>query len=175
MADLLIGQQLGAYEIISLLGQGGMATVYRARQTLAGRVQREVAIKVMETRLAQYDEFVARFEREAQTIVSLSHAHILKVFDYGHDGFNGYHIGCLDYCNREVKFNFKTSNEMWDAIEIIRDCIGIYNNNAKHITLAFSNPPTWLELAKRRVAKGISSTKQHRDNEHRQAMRTIDT
>ncbi len=82
MADL-IGKRLGQYEIISLLGEGGMATVYRARQSLAGRVQREVAIKVIESRLAQRDEFVARFEREAQTIISLSHAHILKVFDYG--------------------------------------------------------------------------------------------
>jgi len=79
----LIGQHLGPYEIISLLGQGGMATVYRARQTMAGRVQREVAVKVIEARLTQSAEFMSRFEREAQTVMSLSHAHILKVFDYG--------------------------------------------------------------------------------------------
>ena len=82
----LVGQTLGPYALISLLGKGGMATVYRARQTLAGRVQREVAVKVIESELALNQEFVARFEREAQTIISLSHAHILKVFDYGQQG-----------------------------------------------------------------------------------------
>src|SRR5512147_2648963 len=82
----LVGQTLGPYELIFLLGKGGMATVYRARQTLAGRVQRELAVKVIESELALNQEFVARFEHAAQTIISLSHAHILKVFDYGQQG-----------------------------------------------------------------------------------------
>src|SRR5450432_2792937 len=84
MRDLR-GTQLGKYEIISELGTGGMATVYRAQQTLAGRVKRDVAIKVIESQFASDDDFVARFEREAQLIISLSHAHVLKVFDYGQD------------------------------------------------------------------------------------------
>src|SRR5579859_2191336 len=79
----LIGQRLGQYEIVALLGEGGMATVYRAHQLMAGRVARDVAIKVIEARLARTTEFIARFEREAQTLVSLSHPHILKVFEYG--------------------------------------------------------------------------------------------
>ncbi len=79
MADL-IGKQLGQYEIVALLGEGGMAKVYRARQ---GSIQRDVAVKVIESRLAQMGDFVKRFEREARTIASLSHPHILKVFDYG--------------------------------------------------------------------------------------------
>ncbi len=82
MPDLL-GTRLGNYEIIGLLGEGGMAAVYRARQSLAERVNREVAVKVIEAKLAANPEFLTRFEREAQTIISLSHAHILKVFDYG--------------------------------------------------------------------------------------------
>ncbi len=81
----LSGQHLGQYEIMSVLGTGGMATVYRAQQTLAGRVKREVAIKVIESQFASDEDFVARFEREAQLIISLSHAHVLKVFDYGQD------------------------------------------------------------------------------------------
>ena len=79
----LIGQCLGPYELRSLLGEGGMASVYGAQQIMTGRVQRMVAIKVIESGLTRKPEFVARFEREAQTIMSLSHAHILKVFDYG--------------------------------------------------------------------------------------------
>jgi len=49
----LIGQRLGQYEIVSLLGEGGMAVVYRAHQLMAGRVARDVAIKVIEARLAR--------------------------------------------------------------------------------------------------------------------------
>src|SRR5579859_7398349 len=79
----LIGQHIGSYEIVALLGKGGMAEVYRAHQQLGGRVARDVALKLIDARLALTPEFVARFEREAQTLVSLSHPHILKAFDYG--------------------------------------------------------------------------------------------
>src|SRR5262245_9006951 len=78
----LIGQRLGQYEIVALLGKGGMATVYRARQ---GSIGRDVAIKVIRPDLSETAGFVKRFEREASTIASLSHPHILKVFDYGHE------------------------------------------------------------------------------------------
>src|SRR5450432_903573 len=81
MADL-IGQHLGQYEITGLLGVGGMATVYRARQS---SIQRDVALKVIESKLSHDSDFLKRFEREAQMIASLNHAHILKVFDYGRD------------------------------------------------------------------------------------------
>ena len=76
----LIGQQLGQYKVISLLGKGGMATVYRARQE---SISRDVAVKVIKPDLAGAEMFVARFEREARTVASFSHPHILKVFDYG--------------------------------------------------------------------------------------------
>ena len=79
----LIGQRLDRYEILSLLGEGGMATVYRARQA---NMKRDVAVKVIESKLARNPDFVKRFEREAQTVASLSHIHILKVFDYGQQG-----------------------------------------------------------------------------------------
>lgn len=79
MANLL-GQTIGQYAILELIGQGGMASVYRARQET---MKRDVAIKVIESRLAQSPEFIARFEREAQVVASLNHPHILKVFDYG--------------------------------------------------------------------------------------------
>jgi serine/threonine protein kinase len=76
----LVGQRVGQYVITGLLGQGGMATVYRAYQE---SVKRDVAVKVIEARLASVTDFVRRFEREAQTIALLSHPHILKMFDYG--------------------------------------------------------------------------------------------
>ncbi len=78
--DSLIGKRLGQYEILSKLGSGGMASVYRARQT---SIDRDVAIKVIRTDLTEDMAFTERFAREARTIASLSHLHILKVFDYG--------------------------------------------------------------------------------------------
>src|SRR5450432_2920924 len=79
MADL-IGQRLGQYEITALLGEGGMAAVYRAHDLT---VKRDVAIKVIKHHLLNKDEFIQRFEREANTVASLSHPFILKVFTYG--------------------------------------------------------------------------------------------
>src|SRR5260221_10947617 len=81
MADL-IGQQLGQYEIKALLGEGGMAAVYRAHEA---HMKRDVAIKVIKHHLIDKDEFLQRFEREAHTVAALSHPFILKVFAYGEE------------------------------------------------------------------------------------------
>jgi serine/threonine protein kinase len=87
----LIGQRIGQYEILARFGEGGMATVYRARQDKVGR---EVAIKVMSPALARRDVFAQRFEREAQLIARLSHPHIVKLFDYG--VLRGFHLRLID-------------------------------------------------------------------------------
>src|SRR5438132_1032986 len=79
----LIGQCLGQYVVTEPLGKGGMATVYRARQL---NVERDVAIKVLKPELVENPDFAKRFEREAKLIASLSHPHILKLFDYGKQG-----------------------------------------------------------------------------------------
>ncbi|MCC6972473.1 MAG: protein kinase [Anaerolineae bacterium] len=81
--DAFIGKKLGQYEVISRLGAGGMATVYRARQT---SVERDVAIKLIRADMINDEQFGERFRREAKTIATLSHPHILKVFDYGQEG-----------------------------------------------------------------------------------------
>ena len=78
------GARLGAYEIQSLLGAGGMGEVYRARDA---RLQREVAIKVLPTAFATDAERMARFEQEARAAAALNHPNILAVHDLGqHDG-----------------------------------------------------------------------------------------
>src|SRR5579859_1757895 len=76
----LVGQNIGQYKIVRLIGEGGMAVVYQARQE---SIKRDVAIKVIRPGLTDMQEFSRRFEQEAQTVASLSHAHILKIFDYG--------------------------------------------------------------------------------------------
>jgi serine/threonine protein kinase len=80
--DELIGQKLGQYEILEEIGRGGMATVYRARQT---SINRTVAIKVLPRHFLHDPSFYERFEREVDVIAHLEHPHILPIYDYGKD------------------------------------------------------------------------------------------
>ena len=76
---LVEGQLIGSYQVLSLLGQGGMATVYKAYHP---RLDRYVALKMMHTSFLSDPQFVARFEREAQIIARLEHPNIVPVHDY---------------------------------------------------------------------------------------------
>ncbi len=80
---LTSGTRLGPYEIESPLGAGGMGEVYRARDT---RLERTVAIKVLNAQLVASAELRARFEREAKVISQLQHPHICVLHDVGHEG-----------------------------------------------------------------------------------------
>jgi eukaryotic-like serine/threonine-protein kinase len=79
--SLASGTRLGAYEIVSLLGAGGMGEVYKARD---GRLERTVAVKTLPPRVASDPSLRQRFEREAKALATLSHPHICSVFDVGH-------------------------------------------------------------------------------------------
>ncbi len=76
----LIGQTLGAYTIVSKIGQGGMAVVYKAYEP---GLDRYVALKVLPPVLAMDRGFAARFEREAKSIAKLDHPNILPIYSYG--------------------------------------------------------------------------------------------
>ncbi|HVN33279.1 MAG TPA: protein kinase [Thermoanaerobaculaceae bacterium] len=81
---LASGIRLGPYEVLALLGTGGMAEVYRARDTRLGR---EVAIKVVSEALGANSAFVERFEREARLVGSVAHPNVVALHDVGvHDG-----------------------------------------------------------------------------------------
>jgi beta-lactam-binding protein with PASTA domain len=74
----------GRYRIRERIGSGGMADVYCAEDTQLGR---DVALKVLHRRFAQDQEFVKRFQREAQSAAALQHPNVVNVFDRGrHDG-----------------------------------------------------------------------------------------
>jgi serine/threonine protein kinase len=77
------GTRLGPYEILSPIGVGGMGEVYRARDPRLGR---DVAVKVLPRQLATDPERLARFEREARAASRVSDAHVVAVFDVGHEG-----------------------------------------------------------------------------------------
>src|SRR6476660_78009 len=68
------GDRLGPYEVLALIGKGGMGEVYRAHDP---RLNREVAIKV------STQEFSERFEREAKVVASLNHPNICHLYDIG--------------------------------------------------------------------------------------------
>jgi eukaryotic-like serine/threonine-protein kinase len=79
----IIGQSFGRYHILEKLGEGGMATVYKAYDT---RLERDVAIKVI--RVDQFSpatlqSVLARFEREAKSLARLTHPNIVHISDYG--------------------------------------------------------------------------------------------
>jgi len=79
--------RIGGYELIASLGQGGMGTVYSARQISLDRI---VALKVLRTELARNREFVKRFEREGRLAGRLSHPNAVQVYDVGHDAERHY-------------------------------------------------------------------------------------
>lgn len=82
MSSSLIGRKLGGYDVTELLGQGGMATVYKGYQA---SVDRAVAIKVLPPHPGLDSQFITRFEIEAKTIARLQHPHILPLYDYGQE------------------------------------------------------------------------------------------
>ncbi len=77
---LSAGSRLGPYEVLGLLGSGGMGEVYRARDPRLGR---EVAVKVLPEDVGRDPERLARFEREARAVAALNHPNILTVHDVG--------------------------------------------------------------------------------------------
>jgi len=74
---LSAGTQVGCYEILALIGAGGMGEVYRAKDT---RLKREVALKVLPDSFANDPERMARFQREAEVLASLNHSNIAAIY-----------------------------------------------------------------------------------------------
>ena len=89
----IIGRTIAnRYEIISKTGVGGMATVYVARDKV---LNRDVAVKVLKDEFTTDDEFVKRFNSEAQAAASLTHANIVSIYDVGNeDGITRCKRGC---------------------------------------------------------------------------------
>ena len=85
----LVGKVIGnRYEILEKIGEGGMATVYKARCNI---LKRYVAVKVLREEFTTDEEFIRRFNTEAQAAASLTHPNIVSIFDVGHED-NVYYI-----------------------------------------------------------------------------------
>ena len=86
MVSIPPGSSLGRYQILEQIGQGGMATVFRAHDP---ELNRTVAIKVLPSYKSEDTTFVRRFRTEAQAIARLNHPNIVQVYDFGQDkGFS---------------------------------------------------------------------------------------
>src|SRR5262245_30267232 len=82
-AGLRPGARLGPYEIVALLGAGGMGEVYRARDERLGR---DVAVKVLPRTSAEEPDRRRRFEAEARAASALNHPNVLAIYDVGTEG-----------------------------------------------------------------------------------------
>jgi Tol biopolymer transport system component/predicted Ser/Thr protein kinase len=95
--SLAPGTRIGPYEVVSMIGAGGMGEVYRARDT---RLDRTVAIKILPSTIASDPAYRARFEREAKAVAALSHPHICPLFDVGHQ--NGTDFLVMEFLEGET-------------------------------------------------------------------------
>jgi len=93
-------QQIPGFQIVSKLGQGAMATVYKARQLSLDRI---VAIKVLPKRLSENQEFVDRFYREGRAAAQLNHPNIVQAIDVGEAG--GYHYFVMEYVDGQTVYD----------------------------------------------------------------------
>ena len=79
--DNNIGKKLdGRYELLELIGMGGMADIYKARDITEDRI---VAVKILKTEFIGSEDFIRRFRNESKAIALLSHPNIVKIFDVG--------------------------------------------------------------------------------------------
>ena len=89
MADTLSGKKIGKYQIIEQLGRGGMAEVYKGYQE---NLDRYVAVKLMHAFLAEQQDFLQRFQREAKAMAAMNHPNIVGVYDFDVYGEDTYYL-----------------------------------------------------------------------------------
>ncbi len=90
--DLQIGDVIGGFKLEAELGRGGMGVVFKAHEL---SLNRKIALKILASRLSSSDEFIQRFQREAQVIAALKHPNIVSVLSYGEE--QGLHYFAMEY------------------------------------------------------------------------------
>ena len=108
------------YKIISKIGVGGMADVFKGEDTLLGR---PVAVKILHSNFAGDDDFVARFKREAQAAGKLSHPNIVSMYDVGFD--QDYHYIVMEYIEGETLKEYITRHERLSIDNAVKFTIAI--------------------------------------------------
>ncbi|MEL6898684.1 MAG: serine/threonine-protein kinase, partial [Planctomycetota bacterium] len=120
----LTGREVGDYQLLSQLGRGGMATVYKAHQR---SLQRDVAFKVLKRELAADEKYVQRFRREANAAAKLNHPNIVKIYEVnrwsGDDGI-ARHFIAQEYVDGQNLLQIVRAHGplcIEDAIDVLED------------------------------------------------------
>ena len=109
------GQKINErYEVVKSIGEGGMANVYLAQDTI---LDRKVAIKVLRGDLSSDDKFIRRFQREALSVSNLSHPNIVEVYDVGEE--DGQHYIVMEYIDGKTLKQLLKKRESLTLSEVI--------------------------------------------------------
>jgi eukaryotic-like serine/threonine-protein kinase len=118
----------GRYRLLHRIGSGGMADVWCAEDT---QLARPVALKVLNERFAQDEEFIERFRREAQSAAGLRHPNVVNIFDRGQ--FDGTYYIAMEYVEgSSLKELIDRGLSVDEAIEIIRQVLGAAKHAHEH-------------------------------------------
>lgn len=157
----LVGKVLGGrYDIIEKIGEGGMATVYKAKCELLNRY---VAVKVLKDEFSKDSQFVKRFRAEAQSAASLTHPNIVSVYDVGEqDGINYIVMECLegktlkDYVQENGRLSNETTlkfaSQIASALEAAHKA-KIIHRDIKPQNIVFSNNKNIVKVTDFGIAK----------------------
>src|SRR6476661_2478724 len=115
------GSQIPGYQLISKLGKGAMATVYKARQISLDRI---VAVKVLPRRSSDNPEFVERFYKEGRAAARLSHNNIVQAIDVGSSP-DGYHFFVMEYVEGKTLYDIMQEGHKFDEDEALDVAIQI--------------------------------------------------
>jgi serine/threonine-protein kinase len=157
----LLGQTIGRFEMLAELGRGGMAVVYRARQT---DLERTVALKVLPPELSLDQSYIARFRQEARSAAGLEHPHIVPIYEVGAaDGFQ--YIAMKYIAGRTLKEVVQergalTIPEAATALEQVADALnyahsqGVIHRDIKPSNIMVAQNG-WVYLADFGLARGL--------------------
>ncbi|MBL8896622.1 MAG: protein kinase [Planctomycetes bacterium] len=150
-AEPLVGKEIGGYRLLSLLGRGGMGTVYRALQM---SLDREVALKLLSPELCAEPGFVEQFQREARAAGQLNHPNIVQVYDVGQEGpHHFYSMELIPHGSLETKLKRDGKLPWRDALLAARDAAhGLEYAESKRIVHRDIKPDN-LMLGERGVVK----------------------
>jgi len=158
----------GRYRLDRRLGAGGMSTVFLANDTV---LERPVAIKLLAEHLAEDEDFVARFRREALAAARLQHPNVVQVFDSGEDPGSHRHYIVMEYVDGPSGADILRDEKQLDleeAIRIVRDAChgldyahraGVVHRDVKPGNLLVSSESHSTKLADFGIAKAAEQTR----------------
>jgi len=159
---------VGRYRVEGRLGAGGMSTVFLATDSV---LERQVAVKLLAEHLAEDEDFVARFRREALAAARLQHPNIVQVFDSGQDHESHRHFIVMEYVNGPSCADLLRDREELDideAVAIVRDAChgldyahraGVVHRDVKPGNLLIADDTGSTKLADFGIAKAAEQTR----------------